>query len=316
MRDEVPSLWGVVLAGGEGKRLRGFVRDYLGTDAPKQFCAFLGRRSMVEHTLRRVTWLVPWERLFLVATERHRPYVVSSLGARQAGTVLFQPVGRDTGPGILLSLLHVLRRDPNAVVAIFPSDHFIMPGRSFMKAVEEAAKFLAWNHLNMTITLAVQPTDANVEYGWIEPGPPVAVCGDGTLKRMAAFVEKPPVRRARKLLEAGWLWNTMVIVGRVRALIQLIRRACPELAAYFSLVQRALGTTREAEVVRMAYRMIPSVNFSAAVLAPHAEQLLILPIDNVLWGDWGKKEHILETLQRLGKPLSAPLNARHAAMRA
>lgn len=130
MRDEVPSLWGVVLAGGEGKRLRGLVRDYLGTDAPKQFCAFLGRRSMAEHTLRRVTWLVPWVRLLLVATERHRPYVVSSLGVRQAGTVLFQPAGRDTGPGILLSLLHVLRRAPNAIVAIFPSDHFIMPGSS------------------------------------------------------------------------------------------------------------------------------------------------------------------------------------------
>ncbi len=108
----------------------------------------------------------------------------------------------------------------------------------------------------------------------------------------------------------------MVIVGRVRALIQLIRRACPELAAYFSLVQRALGTMREAEVVRMASRMIPSVNFSAAVLAPQAERLLILPVNNVRWSDGGRKAHILETLRRLGKPLPAPLRVRHAVMRA
>ena len=271
---------------------------------------------MAEHTLRRVTWPIHRERLLLVATEHHRPYVVSSLGAHRAGTVLFQPAGRDTGPGIVLSLLRVLRRALNAIVAIFPSDHFIMPERSFMKAVEEAAKFVALNQWSRTITRAVQPADANAEYGGIEPGSPVAVCGCGTLKRMAAFVEKPPGRHARKLLEAGSLWNTMVIAEQVRALIHLIRRAWPELAAYFSLVHRSLGTMREAEVIRMAYRMIPSVNFSAAGSAPQAEQLLILPVDDVPWSDWGKKKHSLETLRRLGKPLSAPLRVRHAAMRA
>lgn len=306
MKQYTPGLWGIVLAGGEGKRLRTFVRDHLGTDAPKQFCAFLGKRTMLEHTLRRVQQVVPCERLLLVATAHHRPYVFSCLGPHPPGTVLFQPLGRDTGPGILLALLHVVHRDPRALVAIFPSDHFIMPGRAFMQAVAEAAQFLSRDNLNMTIVLTVRPTDAEPEYGWVEPGPPVASCGQGTLTRIATFIEKPAIERARSLMEAGWLWNTMVIVGRARALLLTIRQTCPELAAYFSLIQRTLGTMWESEVLHKVYQMIPDVNFSRAVLACRAEELLTLPVSGVVWSDWGRQEHILAMLQRLGRPAAFP----------
>ncbi|HKW85729.1 MAG TPA: NTP transferase domain-containing protein, partial [Nitrospiraceae bacterium] len=91
-----PLLWGIVLAGGEGERLRGFVRDFLGTERPKQFCAFWGQRTMLEHTLRRAESLIPPDRLLVVATAAHRQHVFSCLGIRPPGTVLLQPTGRDT----------------------------------------------------------------------------------------------------------------------------------------------------------------------------------------------------------------------------
>jgi mannose-1-phosphate guanylyltransferase len=112
MERNKPVLWGIVLAGGEGERLRPFVQASFGTDAPKQFCTFCGRRTMVARTLMRAQRIIPRERLLLSATAHHRRYVLDSVSSQAAGTVLFQPLNRDTAPGILLPLVHVLHRDP------------------------------------------------------------------------------------------------------------------------------------------------------------------------------------------------------------
>lgn len=295
-------LWGIVLAGGEGERLRGFVRTFLGSDAPKQFCAFLGRRTMVEHTLRRAETLIPRHRLLLVAAAHHRRHLFASLAERPPGTVLLQPAGRDTGPGVLLPLLHVLHRDPGALVAILPSDHFVRPGRRFMGAVQAAAEYVARTGSDSVVLLGVEPTDPETDYGWLGPGPSADAAGWAPLRSVSGFVEKPGDDQAAALMAEGWLWNTMVLVARADALWKLVRDTAPELAAYFSMVRRAIGTLWESEILNDVYRMLPPVNFSRAVLARCPERLLVLPIRNVLWSDWGRGERVIETLTRIGIP--------------
>ncbi len=297
-------LWGIVLAGGEGERLQSFVQEFLGSDAPKQFCAFLGARTMVEHTLRRAEAIIPRERLLVVATAHHRRHVFASLAARPPGTVLLQPAGRDTGPGILLPLVHVLHRDPRALVAILPSDHFILPGRRFMKAIAQAAADLA-RHASESgdesiALLGIRPTDPEPEYGWLEPGPHVTSYGREPLRRILGFVEKPTAEHAIAMMAKGWLWNTMVVVAQAASLMKLFYRAAPELAAYFSALQRCIGSRLESAVLEEVYQLIPSMNFSSAILARHPEQLLVAPVGGVLWSDWGRQERILATLAHLG----------------
>lgn len=72
MAEKKAALWGIVLAGGEGNRLKRFIQEYFGTDAPRQFCAFVGRRTMIEQTLRRAETIIPRKRLVVVATAPHR----------------------------------------------------------------------------------------------------------------------------------------------------------------------------------------------------------------------------------------------------
>lgn len=300
------SLWGIVLAGGEGIRLRHFVRQHLGTDAPKQFCAFVGTRTMVEHTVQRAETIMPPEHLLIVATAHQREHVAATLGNRPPNTILLQPEGRDTGPGILLPLSHIVHRDPQAFVAIFPSDHFVMPGETLMNAVLEAAQFLSQSARDRIALLTVEPTEAETEYGWVVPGPPACPHHPSDVRTVERFVEKPSREDARRLMADGGLWNTMVLVGRASALLSLVRRTCPQLAAYFSLIQRSIGTPQEADTLATVYAMVPSVNFSTAVLARCSEDLLVRPVRGMCWSDWGRAERILATLAWLGLPPLAP----------
>lgn len=294
-------LWGIVLAGGDGTRLTEFVREHAGTEAPKQFCALIGTRTMLERTVRRARLLIPSERLVVSGTAHHHRYMFQSLGKRPPGLVLFQPLNRDTAPGILFPLVHILRKDPHALVAIFPSDHFVLPGRRLMRAVSEAADHVARTNSNSPIVLAVEPTYPETEYGWIKPGSLILSDGPDSIFQIDRFVEKPSRGDANAMLRDGWLWNTMVFVARAASLIELFREVVPDLVAYFEMLQRYAGDAQEHEVVTEVYQMIPSVNFAATVLERQFQRLMILPVKLVQWSDWGNKERILQTMLMLGQ---------------
>ena len=302
------SLWGIVLAGGEGERLKGFVREQFGTEVPKQFCAFFGERTMLERTIQRARLLIPSKRLVVVGTAHHHQHIFRSLGPSPPGTVLLQPANRDTAPGILLPLIHILQKDPQALVVILPSDHFVLPGYRFMRAVQDAAQYVARTAIDRPILLAIEPSWPEPEYGWIEPGEALGAGDQHTIQRINRFIEKPTYDQVESLMRDGWLWNTMVIVARAPALITLVRKRLPELTACFTLLQRFLGTAWEHDLINEVYQSIPKVNFSTSVLAARSSSSLLLRVRNVRWSDLGTKERIISTLAELG--LFPPVSVR------
>ena len=113
--DERGNLWSIVLAGGDGVRTKEFIRRWLGYEKPKQYCTFVGSRSMFQHTLDRAARLTPWERVVVVAARHHQHEVWLQLDGRPAGMVLLQPKNVDTAAGIFLPLtlsLRVIHRQP------------------------------------------------------------------------------------------------------------------------------------------------------------------------------------------------------------
>ena len=116
-----PLRCGIVLAGGEGKRIRPFIRRVLGADLPKQYVNFIGTRSMLEHTFNRAEQLISPEHLFVVVARDHLDYieVQRQISDRPPHTVILQPINRETGPGLLLPLMHLLKHFPNSTVGIF-----------------------------------------------------------------------------------------------------------------------------------------------------------------------------------------------------
>ena len=294
----------LVLAGGEGKRLRPFVhllrRDLL----PKQYVNFIGRRSMLEHTLDRAERLVPRERVFTVINRGHLifPEVSRQVVARQPGTVIVQPENKETAPGILFSLIHIAKRHPDSIVTLLPSDHFVLEEEDLLAHVSVAQQWVKRDHSRIVL-LGVRPDRDESDYGYIVPGCR-AKRGSHTSFQIASFVEKPDDRAAQALARDGALWNTMMMVFKTATLMSLIEETAPQLFGVFRRIHDALGSAKEAAVIEQVYRELPPLNFSRDVIEPlarsHSTQLLALPVENVLWSDWGSESRIMEILRQTG----------------
>jgi mannose-1-phosphate guanylyltransferase len=128
----------IILAAGEGVRLRSFVQRLRGDTLPKQYVKFFGSKSMLQTTFKRAERLIPPERTFTVVDQKHCDFaeVTQKLVAQPKIHFVIHPSNRDTAIGLLLPLAHLLERYPDATVAVFPSDHFISDDDLFMAHVD------------------------------------------------------------------------------------------------------------------------------------------------------------------------------------
>ena len=149
-------LWGLVLAGGDGTRLQALTRVIAGAPIPKQYCRIVGDRSLLETTLARIAPLVPPERTLAIVNRGHLRLARPQLAAIPAANVLVQPRNLDTGPGLLVSLLALARRDAAATVAVFPSDHDIRHEVAFRRHVARMALLVA-GHPDRIALLGARP---------------------------------------------------------------------------------------------------------------------------------------------------------------
>lgn len=290
-------LWGIVLAAGEGTRVRDFLTQLCGSRGIKQFCAVIGHRSMLDHTLARVERLIPRERILIVVSTEHRHEVSRQLDQWPTSNVIFQPRNRDTAPGILLPLAHVAQREPFATVALFPSDHFIREEKRFMAVVKDAVMETQRFPRELTL-LGMTPSGVDDGYGWIKPGENEA---GRTTRAVPQFWEKPTPLKAYALLRRGALWNTFVCVAQASTIWEMARQAQPDLYRNFMDIRRALHKPHANTVIESIYRLMRPVNFSSDLCEPLVNKLRVLPVPDVGWSDWGSVERICTTLEQLGK---------------
>jgi mannose-1-phosphate guanylyltransferase len=294
---------GIVLSGGDGRRLQLFVHKLLGIDLPKQYISFTGTRSMLEHTFGRAERLISPERIFTVVAQDHLKHasVQKQLGSRPPRTIVIQPVNRETGPGLLLPLVHLFMHYPDSTVAVFPSDHFILQEDLFITYVRQAFEAVEKCPAKILL-LGVAPTDLEPEYGYILPE-------SGGLDLMSSvqniktFIEKPEPERAAQAILSGALWNTMVMVFRPRIFLHLVGLAAPKLYRSFRRIYQALNTPGEYSTIEKVYEQLEPVNLSKDLLEIFClysrNQLSVIRMKDLFWSDWGSEGRIIATLKRL-----------------
>lgn len=293
--------WAIVLAGGDGARLRALTQRITGDARPKQFCPLIGGETLLARTRRRADLVVRPDRQAIVVTRAHAPWYAALARDLLPGRLVEQPENRGTAPGILYPLLRVHELAGDVPVAVLPSDHDVSDDALFMRHVAEAVD-VARERPETVVLLGIEPADAEREYGWIEPDR-IELDTDGrAVYAIRRFWEKPSAMLAKILLERGCLWNSFVMVGRISAFLALFRLATPELHAAFDPVRRVLGRPDEAAAVERVYAGLLPVNFSDRVLARVPARLAVLRVKDVEWNDLGLPARVLASLRERGHP--------------
>ena len=284
--------WSIVLAGGEGRRLRALTTLRSGVTVPKQFCSLAGGPSLLAETLERAFGLGSRERTLVVVSEHHRRFWRDQLRALPSENVIVQPQGRGTAPGIYLPLLSIAARDPDAEIAVLPSDHHVGDEGAVRQAFASALD-VAGRDAGAIVMLGITPDSPDTQYGWIVPSGKL-VHG---ARRIELFVEKPARDVAQQLMSQGALWSSFWLAARAPALLDAFRSALPELVC--ALPAELPGGSSEidrAEQLRACYAKLTPRDFSRDVLERVPANLRVVTVPPCGWSDLGTPDRIARVL--------------------
>ena len=283
--------WALILAGGDGNRLRSLTHLICGDDRPKQFCRVIGRQSLLEQTRQRAARSVRPEQTIVALTRSHERFYEQDPGSPLLHR-LVQPSNRGTAPPIILSLLHIMNQDPDALVAILPSDHYYSDEAAFTSSLESAFG-LARTNRESIVLLGAKPRGPEMEFGWIDVGPTTGI----NVFRVRGFEEKPHRALAERLFESGALWNTFVMVGHASALLWMTVVSLPGLVAALDEALPRYDERGDLYVPASVYDGIPTTDYSREVLAFNAHRLLALRLRQLEWYDLGHPDRVVSVVR-------------------
>jgi mannose-1-phosphate guanylyltransferase len=297
--------WALVLAAGAGRRLQSLTSTGNGYAVPKQFCSLNGGRSLLHAALQRAWALVPPARTCTIVAAEHRHWWAGHLAALPAANVIIQPANRGTANGVLLPLLQIIARDPQARVVLLPSDHYVHDEAKLTDTVSKGVARLGSSG-DGVLLLGIEPDEPDSELGYILPGQ-----GDGFgTYNVERFVEKPPTADAIELIRKGGLWNAFIIAGSAGALLRLFARRCPDVVMQ---MRRALDRYRDSVFGRDAiielYQELPELDFSRHVLEGQERFLRVLPVPRCGWTDLGTPARVASVLEGLARARRSPVAA-------
>lgn len=298
--------WGVILAGGDGTRLKAVTRLISGDSRPKQFCALFGGRSLLARTRARVSRGISPDRVLFVVVRDHERYYLDEFADVDESKVIIQPANRGTTAAFAYSVLRLMRLEEDPLVAFFPADHHYSDESRFSRAVAESFHAVR-RHPERLVLIGVPADSPQTEFGWIEPGAPLETGRKGGpgLWGIRQFREKPTAPVAEELMGRGCLWNTFVIAGRAQTFLELMETGAPQIVADLRAVVNSRTPGEEQELAARIYATLPAGDFSHEILSECPERLAVLRMDGAGWRDLGTPEGVLDAI-RGSVPAAAP----------
>ena len=291
----MPRLYALILSGGSGTRLWPRSRRR----KPKQFLDLVGSRTMLQDTLDRVIELVPSERIFVVAPPEHRALIHEQLPELRTDHVVAEPYPRGNAAAIGLAMAALHAFDPEAVVAVLPSDHVVTKASAFRNVLlsATAAADAGW-----LVTLGITPERADTGFGYVEAGETLDVGGPVPVYRARRFIEKPKQDAAEKLLAAGGhFWNAGMFVWRVDRILEAYREHLPKTAAALDALGAAIGSPRYEAVLAEVWEETDRTTIDYGI-AERSKRMAVVPAD-IGWQDVGSWSRLADIAA--GAPVAA-----------
>ncbi len=276
------------MAGGVGSRFW----PVSTTEFPKQFHDMLGAGdTLIQKTFQRLAKLIPVENIFILTNEKYNDIVLEQLPIIKQEQVLLEPAIRNTAPCILYASLKIQKQNPNAVMVVAPSDHWIENETIFAENLQQCFDFCATQ--NALLTLGIQPTFPNTGFGYIE----FDKSDSNTIKKVAQFREKPDYDTAKLFLNSGnFLWNGGIFIWSVKSIIASFEKFQPQMNALFLRGLQSYNTNLEQSFINENYELAENISIDYAILE-NAENVYVLPA-TFDWNDLGTWGSLHEKLDK------------------
>jgi mannose-1-phosphate guanylyltransferase len=268
--------YAVIMAGGVGSRFWPMSTQ----ENPKQFHDMLGTGdSLIQKTFSRLERLIPSENILISTNKRYKDLVLDQLENTTKKQLLLEPCMRNTSPCILYAALKIQALNPDGVMIIAPSDHWIENEPQFIDNIETAFDFCQQNDVLMT--LGIQPSSPNTGYGYIQ-----YENNNTEIKKVKQFTEKPDLENAKKFIESGdYLWNAGIFIWSVKSILKAFESSLPEMYSLFCEANNVYNTEFEDDFIDINYANAENISIDYGILEK-AKNVHVLPV-NFDWNDLG-----------------------------
>ncbi|MBI4208253.1 MAG: mannose-1-phosphate guanylyltransferase [Deltaproteobacteria bacterium] len=276
--------YALIMAGGEGTRFYPLSTP----EKPKQFLNLYGHASLIQHTFGRVQPIFGDSQIWVATNERFIPLVQEHLPKICLRQLIGEPIKKNTAPCIALAAYLISSVNPEAVMAVFPADHFVADEEQFRKTILKAIE--GASDQKKLITFGIRPSWPSAEYGYIRCG---ASFLEDSFRVVDRFVEKPNSKLAQDYIKEGnYLWNSGIFVWRADAILHEIENYLPRTFNLLQSLSVKNGALSQEDLHRF-FNQVESVSIDYGVLE-RSKNVLVLPVD-FRWSDLGS----FEALKRL-----------------
>lgn len=281
--------YAVIMAGGGGTRLWPISRK----ETPKQLLPLLGKETLFQSTVSRLENLFPPERILIVTVAEQARQMQKQVPSIPVENYLIEPAPRGTASVVALAAAVLRKRDPEAIMAIQTSDHYIRNRDLFHYLIRAAFDVAQKDYL---VTLGITPTHPATGYGYIQQGNPL----DGEYRypvyMVKKFKEKPNQQTAQQMVHSGdHSWNSGMFVWRADTILGEVERQMPELFKVVSKIADAWGTAEQDHVVQSYWYDLKSQTIDYGVME-RAEKVAVLPASGLGWSDVGSWDSLFDVL--------------------
>lgn len=279
--------YAVIMAGGVGSRFWPVSTQ----EFPKQFHDMLGKGdSLLQKTFKRLANLIPPENILIATNARYKDLVLQQLPDVKENQLLLEPAMRNTAPCILYAALKIKQQNPNGVMIVAPSDHWIEDEKTFTENIKTS--FEACAKQDILMTLGIQPSFANTGYGYIH-----FENNSNEIKKVIQFTEKPTLEVATKFLASGeYLWNAGIFIWSVQSILKAFDTSLPEMTNLFCEGNHVYNTEFEDDFIASNYGKAEDISIDYGIMQ-NATNIYVLPVD-FGWNDLGTWSSLYEMLEK------------------
>jgi mannose-1-phosphate guanylyltransferase len=282
--------YAVIMAGGGGTRLWPLSRQ----SKPKQMLQLIDERSLYQIAVDRLAGIFSAERILVVTVANQAAELQRQTPQVPVENFILEPMPRGTASVVGLAGVVLRSRDPQAVMAVLTSDHFIGDEEKFGRLLKSAYQVALEGYL---VTLGITPTSPATGYGYIHRGELVGTYEGLNAYHALRFIEKPDKKQAKEMLASGdHAWNSGMFVWQVSQIMGEFVRQMPDLSARLEVISEAWGTKNQRRVLDREWLAIKADTIDFGIMEG-AKQVAVIPARGLNWSDVGSWDSLFEVLE-------------------